>query len=281
MSDQPVFRFAPSPNGLLHLGHALSALTDFDLCRQAGGRFLLRIEDIDPTRCRPEYEAAIVEDLRWLGLAWEEPVLRQSEHMADYAAALARLTGMGLIYPAFMSRTEVRKATTAPDWPRDPDGAPLYPAPDSAIDPGAADARIAGGARYTLRLRMGRAIGLAGALSWREDSEGREIAADPAAWGDVIIARRETPTSYHLSVVVDDAMQGVTHVVRGRDLSAATSVHVLLQKLLGLPSPAYHHHRLLTDAAGRKLSKSDRDTSLRSLREAGKTPADVRRMVGL
>ena len=278
---QPVFRFAPSPNGALHLGHAFSALTDFDLCRTAGGRFLLRIEDIDRTRCRPEYETAIRDDLRWLGLSWEEPVRRQSEHMADYAAALDRLTGMGLIYPAFMSRAEIARASADPAWPRDPDGAPLYPGQDRDLGAAEAAARIAGSEPYALRLRMAAAAARLGPLSWQEDSDGRTIAAEPAAWGDVVVARKEVPTSYHLSVTVDDAMQGITHVVRGRDLYHATSVHVLLQRLLGLPTPRYHHHRLITDAAGRKLSKSDRDTALASLREDGKTPDDVRRMVGL
>lgn len=277
---QPVFRFAPSPNGELHLGHAFSALTDYALCRRADGRFLLRIEDIDPTRCRPEFEAAIYDDLRWLGLTWEEPVRRQSEHMADYADALARLTAMNLVYPAFLSRAEIATATAAPSWPRDPDGAPLYPGGDRDLPAAEVERRIAAGAPYALRLRMDRAIAIAGRLSWKEDGEG-DVVADPAAWGDVVIARKETPTSYHLAVTVDDAAQGITHVVRGRDLYHATSVHVLLQKLLGLPSPAYYHHRLIVDADGRKLAKSDRDTSLRSLREAGKTPDDIRRMVGL
>ncbi len=278
---QPVFRFAPSPNGLLHLGHAFSALTDFGLCQAAGGRFLLRMEDIDPTRCRPDFETAIYEDLRWLGLAWEEPVRRQSEHLDAYAGALGRLSDLGLVYPAFMSRAEINKATADPAWPRDPDGAPVYPGADRDFSMAEAESRMATGAPYALRLRMDAAVAQAGPLSWHEDGEGRDVVADPAAWGDVIVGRKETPTSYHLSVVVDDALQGVTNVVRGRDLYHATSVHVLLQKLLGLPSPRYHHHRLVLDASGRKLSKSDRDTSLRSLREAGKTPDDIRRMVGL
>ena len=272
---QPVFRFAPSPNGLLHLGHAYSALTDYERCRAAGGRFLLRIEDIDPARCRPEYEAAICDDLAWLGLTWETPVRRQSEHMADYAAALARLTEMGLIYPSFLSRAEVAATGTA----RDPDGALLNPGTDRDLPAAEAEARIASGAPYALRLRMDRAIAITGAVSWLEDET--TTAADPAAWGDVVIARKETPTSYHLAVVVDDAAQGITNVVRGRDLYYATAVHVLLQRLLGLPSPNYHHHRLIMDASGRKLSKSDRDTSLASLRAAGKTPEDIRRMVDL
>jgi glutamyl-Q tRNA(Asp) synthetase len=280
---QPVFRFAPSPNGLLHLGHALSALTDFDLCRRADGRFLLRIEDTDPTRCRPEYEAAIIEDLRWLGLSWEEPARRQSEHIADYRAAIDRLTGMGLVYPSFMSRGEIEAATGGAGWPRDPDGAPLYPGIDRDLDPAEAEVRIAGGAPRARRLRMDRAASIVGPLGWHEQGFGsvQTVAAAPAAFGDVLLVGRDRPASYNIAVVVDDAAQGVTHVVRGRDLYAATSLHVLLQKLLGLPSPIYHHHRLITDAAGRKLSKSDRDTSLRALREAGKTPADIRRMVGL
>jgi glutamyl-Q tRNA(Asp) synthetase len=280
---QPVFRFAPSPNGELHLGHALSALIDFDLCRQAAGRFLLRIEDIDRARCRPEYEAGIYRDLAWLGLQWEEPVRRQSEHMDDYAAALHKLEAMGLVYPSFMSRAEIAAASSNLSWPHDPDGAPLYPAGDRDLDPAEVQARIDDGIPYALRLRVDEAAARAGPLAWREEGDGppHDVAADPAAWGDVIIARKETPTSYHLAVVVDDALQGVSHVVRGRDLYAATSVHVLLQALLGLPPPAYHHHRLVTDAAGRKLSKSDRDTSLRALRDRGMTPADIRRLVGL
>jgi glutamyl-Q tRNA(Asp) synthetase len=283
---QPVFRFAPSPNGELHLGHACSALVDFELCRRAGGRFLLRIEDIDPTRCRPEYEEGIYRDLAWLGLAWEEPVRRQSEHLDDYRAATMRLQSMELVYPSFMSRAEVTAATGDPSWPRDPDGAPLYPGHDRDLDPAEAEARIAAGAPYALRIRMDKALALAGPLSWREEGEGPNgesgtVEADPAAWGDFVVARKEVPTAYHLAVVVDDAAQGVTHVVRGRDLFFATAAHVLLQKLLGFPSPRYHHHALVTDEAGRKLSKSDRDTSLRALREAGATPEDIQRMIGI
>lgn len=277
---RPVFRFAPSPNGELHLGHAFSALTDAELCRAAGGRFRLRIEDIDRARCRPEYEAGIFTDLRWLGLTWEEPVRRQSEHMAEYAAALAELTEMELIYPAFLSRAEIAARTGDPGWPHDPDGAPHYPGDDRDLAWAEADRRMRSGAPYALRLRMDRAVEMVGPLTWQEMEEGTAL-ADPGAWGDVILARKETPTSYHLSVVVDDAAEEVTHVVRGRDLYHATAIHVLLQRLLQLPSPAYHHHRLILDATGRKLSKSDGDTSLRALREAGKTPEDIRRMVGL
>jgi glutamyl-Q tRNA(Asp) synthetase len=270
----------------LHLGHAFSALLDHELCRKAAGRFLLRIEDIDPARCRPEYEEAIYRDLEWLGIEWEEPVRRQSEHMDDYSAATEKLRDLELVYPAFMSRAEIAAATAAPSWPRDPDGAPLYPHADRDIDAADAEAWIVSGVPYALRLRMDRALASAGDLSWHEAGKGPDgetgiVTAKPEAWGDVVIARREVPTSYHLSVVVDDAAQGVTHVVRGRDLFFATAVHVLLQELFGLPSPAYHHHALITDASDRKLSKSDRDTSLRSLRESGKTPADIRGMIGL
>ncbi|HVZ14090.1 MAG TPA: tRNA glutamyl-Q(34) synthetase GluQRS [Bauldia sp.] len=278
---QPVFRFAPSPNGELHLGHAFSALTDYAQCQAADGRFLLRIEDIDRGRCRPEYEHGIYRDLAWLGLTWEEPVRRQSEHGAEYRKAINALRERGLVYPAFLSRAELATMTADPGWPRDPDGAPLYPDSErkrlSAAD---IAARTAAGQPHTLRLDMTRAIEAVGATAWHEDTEGT-VVADPAAWGDVILARRDAEASYHLAVVVDDDAQGVTNVVRGRDLYYATAVHVVLQRLLGLPTPRYHHHRLITDAAGRKLSKSDRDTSLRALREGGATPADIRRMVGL
>jgi glutamyl-Q tRNA(Asp) synthetase len=282
---RPVFRFAPSPNGELHLGHAYSAMLDFELCREAGGRFLLRIEDIDRARCRPEYERRIYEDLAWLGIEWEEPVWRQSEHMDAYRAALVRLARQGLVYPSFLSRVEIA-ATTGAKAPRDPDGAPLYPGLDRDLNPAEAAARIAGGAPYALRLRVDEAVARAGHLSWTEEGDGPAseqgtVVADPKIWGDFIIARKEVPTSYHLAVVVDDALQGITHVVRGRDLFHATAAHVLLQKLLGLPQPHYRHHRLITDRHGRKLAKSDRDTSLRSLREGGVTAADIRRMAGL
>jgi glutamyl-Q tRNA(Asp) synthetase len=282
---QPVFRFAPSPNGELHLGHALSALLGFEFSRQAGGRFLLRIEDIDPDRCRPEYEDAIYRDLAWLGLEWETPVRRQSEHMDDYRAAIERLRQMDLVYPAFMSRAEIATATADPAWPRDPDGAPLYPATERELARSEAKARIAAGAAHAQRIDVERAIGLAGRLSWREDGADSDdtgiVEANPAIWGDFVIARRDVPTSYHLAVVVDDADQGITHVVRGQDLFLATAAHRLLQALLGLATPVYHHHRLITDATGRKLSKADSATSLRVLREAGATAADIRRHVGI
>jgi len=286
----PVFRFAPSPNGYLHLGHALSALLNADMARAAGGRLLLRIEDIDATRCRPEYEAAIDEDLAWLGIAWEEPVRRQSEHYDDYGAALAKLDAMDLIYPSFESRAEIAALVAAREakspWPRDPEGAPLYPGNAKSLSRDERARRVNSGEAYALRLDMAAATDRAGALAWNETGQGPSgeigsIAANPAAWGDVILARKDTPGSYHLAVVVDDAVQGVTDVVRGQDLFHATSVHRLLQTLLGLPAPRYHHHRLILGADGRKLSKSTRSTALRELRVQGLNATDIRRLVGL
>jgi glutamyl-Q tRNA(Asp) synthetase len=275
----PVFRFAPSPNGYLHLGHALSALLNAELAAKAGGRLLLRIEDIDRARCRPDYEQAIYEDLAWLGVTWEQPVRRQSEHWADYRAALDRLDAMGLVYPSFDSRAEIAAQAAG----RDPDGAPLYAGAAKALSAAERERRIATGEPYALRLDMAAALARTGPLTW--DEAGYTVAANPAAnpgiWGDVVLARKDTPTSYHLSVVVDDALQGVTHVVRGRDLYESTAVHRLLQALLGLPAPAYRHHRLILDAGGRKLSKSTRSTALRELRAGGASPADIRAMIGL
>jgi glutamyl-Q tRNA(Asp) synthetase len=285
----PVFRFAPSPNGHLHLGHALSALINADRARAAGGRLLLRIEDIDASRCRPEYEAAIYEDLTWLGLRWEQPVRRQSEHYDDYRAALTKLDAMGLVYPSFESRAEIAMMVAGRDakgpWPRDPDGVPLYPGSAKTL-PQAERERRMKAEPYALRLDIAAAMARAGVLSWEETGTGPAgetgtIAANPAHWGDVILARKDTPTSYHLAVVVDDAAQGVTDVMRGRDLFHATSVHRLLQALLGYPAPRYHHHRLILNADGKKLSKSTAATGLRELRAAGATPADIRRRVGL
>jgi glutamyl-Q tRNA(Asp) synthetase len=286
----PVFRFAPSPNGFLHLGHAYSALLNFDSARASGGRFLLRIEDIDPARCRPEYEAAIYQDLAWLGIAWEEPVRRQSDHLDLYRAAVARLAAQGLAYPAFESRAEIarlvgQREAYAP-WPRDPDGAPLYPGSAASLDPDQRTRLLQSGAPFAWRLDMTAACARAGELGWTEQGaagigETGAVTARPQAWGDVILARKETPTSYHVSVVVDDAAQGVTDVVRGHDLFASTSVHRLLQTLLDLPAPVYRHHRLVLDEAGQKLSKSTRATGLRELRAGGMNPADIRRLVGL
>jgi glutamyl-Q tRNA(Asp) synthetase len=285
-----VFRFAPSPNGYLHLGHAYSALVNFDLAQKSGGRFLLRIEDIDPTRCRTEYEAAIYEDLAWLGLAWERPVRRQSEHLGDYRRALEQLSAQGLLYPAFESRAEIAKLVAERErqgaWPRDPDGAPLYPGYGKRLSPDERTRKIESDAPYALRLDMELAAARAGDLHWTElgegpDGESGSIVAHPQAWGDVILARKEAPTSYHLSVVIDDAVQGITEVVRGQDLFAATGVHRLLQRLLELPEPAYRHHRLIRDETGQKLSKSSGSTGLRELRSSGVSAAGVRRLLGI
>jgi glutamyl-Q tRNA(Asp) synthetase len=283
-----VFRFAPSPNGALHLGHALSAFVGYDRAAAAGGRFLVRIEDIDIGRTRPELVAGIFEDLRWLGIAWEEPVLFQSSRIEAYALAARRLEALGLLYPCFATRSEIEAAAVPGET--DPDGAPLYPGlwkgrPEADI------ARLrAAGVPCTLRLDMAAARRVAaqrlgGApLTFVELDAGgaaQTLEAQPERWGDAVLVRKDVPASYHLAVVVDDAWQGVTHVTRGRDLLAATDLHRLLQVLLGLPQPVYHHHRLIVDASGRKLAKSARDESLAALREAGATPADIRRLVGM
>jgi len=286
----PVFRFAPSPNGFLHLGHARSALLNFDLARQSGGRMLLRIEDIDITRCRPEYEQAIYDDLAWLGIEWEQPVRRQSEHLPLYREAVERLTREGLIYPAFESRADIARMVAEKDksgpWPRDPDGAPLYPGTGKHLTEAERMQRLRAGTPYALRLDMEAAVARAGLLSWTEEGAGPDgetgnVPAQPEQWGDVILARKDTPTSYHLSVVIDDALQGITYVVRGQDLFRATGVHRLLQQLLGLPQPVYRHHALVLDEAGQKLSKSTRSTALRELRAGGMAPDEVRRLVGI
>ncbi len=283
---QPVFRFAPSPNGDLHLGHARSALLNHALARASAGRFLLRFEDIDRARCHPAFEANIADDLRFLGLEWDGAPRRQSEHFADYRAALDGLRARGLVYPAFTTRGQVRAhalrftAETGRFWPRDPDGAPLYPGLDRALSPGERDARIRAGEPFAWRLDGAAAQAATGPLRFYEEGVG-ELPARLEPWGDVVLARRDVPTSYHLSVVVDDALQGVTNVVRGRDLLLATAVHRTLQALLALPEPRYRHHDLVLGVDGRKLSKSNGDTSLRSLRAAGWIGADIRRAAGV
>ena len=283
-----VFRFAPSPNGALHLGHALSAYLNADLARQAGGRLLLRIEDIDVARCTPALEAGMIRDLAWLGIAWEEPVRRQSMHFDDYRAALAHLQRLGLVYPSFMSRGEIKAYVAQQEaqgrrWPRDPDGAPHYPERDKRRPPAEVDRLLASGRPYAHRLDMDKAMSLLPPLSWQEMGEEGAVTqpADPSAWGDVILSRSDAPSSYHLSVVVDDALQGVTHVVRGMDLFQATAVHRVLQRLLDLPAPIYRHHRLILGQDGRKLSKSAASTGLADLRAQGLDPSDIRRLVGL
>lgn len=275
----PVTRFAPSPSGLLHLGHAHSALFAWHAAR--GGRFLLRIEDIDIGRCRPELEAAILEDLAWLGLDWERPVWRQSERLAAYRAALARLEAAGLLYPCFCTRKEIRaEIERAGQAPHGPEG-PLYPGLCRALSAGERAARLAAGESHALRLDMAKACAAAGPLTWRERGRPEApVAATPELLGDVVLARKEIATSYHLAVTLDDAEQGVTLVTRGEDLFHATHVHRLLQALLDLPEPEWHHHGLLTDEAGRRLAKRHDALSLRALREAGRSPAEVRAMAG-
>jgi len=278
---RPTFRFAPSPNGALHLGHAYSALFNARRAVETGGRLLLRIEDLDAARCKREYEAAIVEDLAWLGVVFDDPPIRQSERVADYARALASLSARGLVYPCFCSRAEV--AATAGDA-RDPDGAPLYCGLCRALTPREAAQRLAAGERAALRLDSARALEAApGELSWRECGEGDAESlrpADPSAWGDFVLRGKDNAASYHLAVVVDDALQGISDVARGRDLLAATSAHRLLQALLGLRAPRYRHHRLVLDAEGGKMSKSASSPPLHALRDAGYSARELRAALG-
>lgn len=280
----PILRFAPSPNGRLHLGHAYSALLNADLARRMGGLCRLRIEDIDPVRSRPDLVAAIVTDLAWLGLTYPEPLRHQSRHLDSYRATLQGLIARGLAYPCFCSRGQIRaRAAVIAGNPHDPDGAPLYPGTCRGLDPGITAERLARGEPHTWRLDMAAALRCAEApLDYEafDGAETRRVAADSASWGDAVIARRDVPTSYHLAVVHDDAEEGITHVVRGRDLEAATDLHVLLQRLLGLPTPRYHHHALILDPDGEKLAKSRGSQSLADLRAAGVTPEQIRPRLG-
>lgn len=284
----PVTRFAPSPNGLLHAGHALSAIVAFETAHEKGGRFLVRIEDIDITRARSEFVAAIYEDLAWLGLTWEQPVLVQSEHFPDYLAAADQLIAQGLLYPCFASRAEI--ADAADPTLTDPDGAPLYPGIWKSATQDAVTERLANGETPAMRLDMEAALSALHArlgdrpLTFTEidpDGVARVVAAEPERWGDAVIVRKDVPASYHLAVVVDDARQGITHVTRGVDLFAATGLQRLLQVLLDLPEPLYSHHRLIRWSDGRKLAKSNGDLSLRAMRAEGATAADVRRAIGI
>ncbi|MBL8549697.1 MAG: tRNA glutamyl-Q(34) synthetase GluQRS [Hyphomonadaceae bacterium] len=268
-----VTRFAPSPTGYLHLGHAFSALTAFETAKAAGGRFLLRIEDIDEGRRRPEFEAAICEDLEWLGLTWETPVRRQSDHIADYQAALDRLIGMGLVYRDFRTRKELlAESLGAPHGPQSPvRGGPL-PASQEAE-------KLEQNQPYAWRLWLDEALRRTGPdLAFEADGLG--VKADPALLGDAILARKDAPTSYHLASVHDDALQGVTDVIRGEDLREAAHLHALLQTLLGYPTPRYRHHPLILGSDGKRLAKRDLSQTLRSLREAGASPDQVRRGLG-
>lgn len=267
-----VTRFAPSPTGLLHAGHAVSALTAFEAAQAAGGRFLLRIEDTDQTRCRPDYDAALLEDLRWLGLDWEEPVRRQSQHMGEYAACLDRLRDRGLLYRCFRTRREIMAAIAdAPHGPGDAVTPGPHPADEEAR-------RLEAGDAFAWRLSMARARDALGPR-WRDlgfEADGAWTPADPARAGDLILARKEFPASYHLACVHDDALQGVTHVIRGEDLREAAHVQVLLQALMGLPTPVYRHHPLVLDGDGRRLAKRDGAPALRDLRARGVRPGDIR-----
>jgi glutamyl-Q tRNA(Asp) synthetase len=274
-----VTRFAPSPTGYLHLGHAFAALTAHDAAQ--GGRFLLRIENIDLARTKPEYEAAIYEDLAWLGLSWEQPVLFQSARFDAYRTALDRLEAQKLLYPCFCTRAKIAgEIARASEAPHGPEGV-HYPGTCRRLEAATRAARIASGMPYALRLDVAEAARRSDALSFGEEGAGPAgekgtILADPSQFGDVVLARKEMPTSYHLAVVVDDAHQGVTLVTRGNDLFAATHVQRLLQRLLGLPTPSYAHHRLILDAQGRKFSKRDKALTLRELRARGETPYSIR-----
>jgi len=271
-----VTRFAPSPTGDLHRGHAFSALTAFEAARAAGGRFILRIEDIDATRCRPEFEAGIYEDLAWLGLAWETPVRRQSEHLDDYQAALARLEADGLLYRCFRTRREVAEAmASAPHGAMEVFRGQPLPADEEAR-------RLAAGEPFAWRLALeaaARKLDGFGGLTFVEEGEG-VISVRPELGGDVVLARKDVGVAYHLAVTVDDALQGITHVIRGRDLFEATHVQRLLQALLGLPEPVYRHHALLLGPDGKRFAKRDRSETLRALRERGMSAADLRKELG-
>lgn len=274
-----VTRFAPSPTGLLHLGHVYSALLAYDLARAREGRFLLRMEDIDSNRCRSEYAAALLEDLAWLGLRWENPVRRQSEHLAGYRAALEALAARDLVYPCFCSRRDI-EAVGVLGAPHGLDG-PLYPGTCRALSSGERRARLAQGVPHAWRLNMAKAIGAVGRpLYWHDLERGRQRVV-PEKIGDVVLGRKETPTSYHLSVTLDDALQGVTLVTRGLDLFDATHVHRFLQALFDLPTPSYFHHPLLVGPDGKRYAKRDRSLTVRALREAGETPESVCERVGL
>ena len=281
MANNPIFRFAPSPNGFLHLGHAFSALFTARCANKAGGRFLLRIEDTDVTRCKPEFTQAIVEDLAWLGLTWPEPVLTQSSRFPLYAKQAGRLDALGLLYPCFCSRSEIAETSDGTD----PDGAPLYGGNCRHLPRQIVAERLAHGDPVQYRLDLKGAMAMTGPLAFTvaqltPDDRPQIRYARPERWGDFVVQRKETPTSYHLSVVVDDAAQQITNITRGRDMEAATDIHVLLQFLLGLPSPTYTFHKLIMGADGKKLAKSKGSPSLRDLQAEGWTPADVRRELG-
>lgn len=275
-SGPTVTRFAPSPTGYLHLGHVRSALEGWRAARRDGGRFLLRLEDIDRARCRDEYAAAILDDLAWLGLSWDGPVRKQSEHFDDYRAALDQLDAMGVLYPCFCTRREIQAEIARAGGAPHGEAGPPYPGTCRGLKAGEVAAKQRSGLDYALRLDLARGLAMTGQLDWVE--EGRRQQTDPALLGDVVLARKEVPASYHLAVTVDDAIQGVTLVTRGEDLATATHIHRVLQAMLGLPTPRYRHHRLLTDAAGRRLSKRNGARTIRSMREKGMSPAEIMRL---
>lgn len=271
---RPAFRFAPSPNGALHLGHAYSALLNERMARESGGRFLVRVEDIDILRCPRSLADAALADLAWLGLEWEEPVFFQSAHFGDYRAAQERLRAEELLYPCFCSRQDIARTAVM----KDPEGQPFYPGTCKTLTSGERAVRLGQGAAHSWRIDMEKALARIGRPLTFVD--GTVHTAAPEAWGDVILARKDIGTSYHVACVTDDARQGITHVVRGKDLYLQTAIHRVLQELLGLPEPQYHHHDLIGDEAGRKLSKSARDRSLKSLRDSGVAAAEIRRELG-
>ena len=286
--SKPVFRFAPSPNGHLHLGHAYSALLNQQMARQVQGKLLLRIEDIDIQRCTPELETQMLHDLEWIGFEWDEKPRRQSEHFDDYAEALNKLRDLNLVYPSTLSRSEIKKIISAKkeqglDWPCDPDGTPIYPGKERELSLEQQSKSISSGNTYALRLNTKKAKNLVEQpLAWAEliSDEVKQIPANPMAWGDVIIARKDFPVSYHLCCTVDDAIQGITHVVRGKDLYDATSIHCMLHELFGHKKPIYHHHELILDITGQKLSKSKQHKSLKELRADGLTGEQIREQLG-
>jgi glutamyl-Q tRNA(Asp) synthetase len=268
-----VTRFAPSPTGYLHLGHAFSALFAWRRAREEGGRWLLRLEDIDPVRCRPEFASAILEDLSWLGLNWDGEVRRQSQHMAEYRSVLEVLTNQGLLYPCFCTRNDILRSAVAP---HELGGLLVYPGTCRGFSKDECEARIAAGQRYALRLNMERALKrVPHDLTFEEEVEGT-VVCHPEQFGDVVLARKDAPSGYHLCVTHDDAVQGVTLVTRGEDLKPATHLHRLLQAMIGWPTPSYAHHKLVRDAAGRRLAKRDRPTTLRELRAQGYSPTEIR-----
>jgi glutamyl-Q tRNA(Asp) synthetase len=277
----PVTRFAPSPSGYLHLGHAYAALVAYECAHAGGGRFLLRIEDIDRSRCRPEFEAGIYEELRWLGLGWDGPVRRQSEQLDDYRRMLERLGDLGVLYPCFCTRRQIRaEIAHAGQAPHGPAGETIYPGICRSLGDAERGRRIAAGEPFATRLDVAKALALTGPLVWRDVRAG-SVRAEPELLGDVVLARKDVPTSYHLAVTVDDALQGVTLVTRAEDLFHATHVHRLLQALLGFAAPRYYHHNLIADSTGLRLAKRNRAVTLRTLRQSGRRPDDIWRLIGL